>query len=120
MTKSSRSHFRSADACLALIPALVSGAVVLILSAGVGAAATGTAGAAGQDEHPQLPQGAGRDVMVRVCSKCHDPELAADQQNDKAGWKGLVDQMASKGADATDAEFAQIVDYLATAFPPAK
>ena len=118
MTKSSRLHSRSADACLALIPALVSCAVVFILSAGVGVAAT--AGAAGQDAHPQLPQGAGRDVMVRVCSKCHDPELAADQQNDQAGWKGLVDQMASKGADATDAEFAQIVDYLATAFPPAK
>ena len=29
-------------------------------------------------------------------------------------------QMASKGANATEAEFAQIVDYLATAFPPDK
>jgi len=37
-----------------------------------------------------------------------------------AGWRDLVDQMASKGADATDAEFSQIVDYLATAFPPVK
>ena len=72
------------------------------------------------DDHPSLPDGVGRDVMIRVCSQCHDPELAADQQFDKAGWKDLVDQMASKGATATDAEFDQIVTYLATAFPPSK
>jgi len=113
MTKSSRSRCRSAEAFHGVATALVSCTVVLMLTASAGAAThTG-----GQDEHPKLPQGAGRDVMLRVCSKCHDPELAADQQNDAAGWKALVDQMASKGADATDAEFAQIVDYLATAFP---
>jgi mono/diheme cytochrome c family protein len=71
-----------------------------------------------QDTHPALPEGEGRDVMIRVCSKCHDPELAADQQYDEAGWKSLVDQMAAKGADATDAEYEQIVKYLAKAFPP--
>lgn len=116
--KSSRSHCRSAEEMMArtayaLATALASCTTVLMLTAGVGASPR----AAAQDEHPKFPQGAGRDVTLRVCSKCHDPELAADQQNDKAGWKDLVDQMASKGADATDAEFAQIVDYLATAFP---
>jgi competence protein ComEA len=74
----------------------------------------------GQDNHPSLPAGEGRDVMIRVCSKCHAPELAADQQFDEAGWKDLVDQMASKGAEATEAEFDQIVHYLATAFPATK
>lgn len=69
------------------------------------------------DDHPSLPDGPGRDVMIRVCSQCHDPELAADQQFDKAGWKDLVDKMASKGANATDAEFDEIVTYLSTAFP---
>ncbi len=113
MTKSSRSRCRSAEAFYGAATALVSCAVVLMLTASAGAAPR----AASQDEHPKLPQGAGRDVMLRVCSKCHDPELAADQQNDAAGWKALVDQMASKGADATDAEFTQIVEYLTRAFP---
>jgi competence protein ComEA len=90
--------------------------VALLLTAGL----TATQQGGGQDSHPSLPLGDGRDVMIRVCSKCHDPELAADQQNDRAGWKDLVDQMASKGADATDAELEQIVDYLAKAFPPTK
>jgi hypothetical protein len=32
----------------------------------------------------------------------------------------VVDQMASKGAVATDEEFGEIVRYLATAFPASK
>ena len=72
------------------------------------------------DDHPMFPDGPGRDVMLRVCSKCHSPDVAANQELDKAGWKDLVDQMASKGAEATDAEFDQIVSYLSTAFPVPK
>lgn len=72
------------------------------------------------DEYKALPPGPGRELMIRVCSQCHSPDVAADQQLDAAGWKGLVDQMASQGADATDAEFEQIVRYLAGAFPAAK
>ena len=58
--------------------------------------------------------------MIRVCSQCHSPDVAADQQLDPAGWKDLVDQMAGKGAAATDAEFDEIVRYLADAFPASK
>jgi competence protein ComEA len=72
------------------------------------------------DEHPALPAGPGRALMIRVCSACHSPDLAAEQQLDTAGWKALVDQMASKGAAATDEEFDEIVQYLAKAFPPSK
>jgi mono/diheme cytochrome c family protein len=72
------------------------------------------------DSHPALPAGEGRDVMIRVCSQCHEPEMAADQQLDAAGWRKVVDQMAANGATGTDAEFEQIVQYLAKAFPPAK
>ena len=64
-----------------------------------------------------MPAGPGRELMIRVCSQCHSPDVAADQQLDEAGWKNLVDQMAGKGAVATDAEFDEIVHYLANAFP---
>ncbi len=75
--------------------------------------------AAGQeDSHPSLPPGDGRDVMIRVCSQCHEPEKVVGQENDERGWKELVDQMASNGAQATDEELAAVVKYLARAFPP--
>jgi mono/diheme cytochrome c family protein len=65
----------------------------------------------------KLPPGEGRDLVIRTCSKCHDPSNAAAEDLDGPGWKLLVDQMASNGANATDAEFAEIVAYLTKAFP---
>ncbi len=117
MTRSSRSLFRSGSAWWTPLVVAAPFCVVLSLVATVHARALAQAP---KDEHPTLPAGAGREVMIRVCSACHDPELAADQRFDKAGWKDLVDQMASKGANASEAEFVQIVDYLAAAFPPDK
>jgi mono/diheme cytochrome c family protein len=71
-----------------------------------------------QDDFKSLPAGPGRDVMVRVCSQCHSPEVAAQQKLDPDGWKALVDQMANNGAQASDAEFDTISKYLAASFPP--
>jgi len=34
------------------------------------------------DEHTKLPAGPGRELTIRVCSQCHAPEMAADQQLD--------------------------------------
>ena len=70
------------------------------------------------DDFKMLPQGAGRDLTVKVCSQCHSPEIIAHQSLDAQGWKDLVNQMASNGANATDAEFDTITKYLAVSFPP--
>jgi hypothetical protein len=72
------------------------------------------------DEHPRLPAGEGRELIIKVCSQCHEPEVVADQQLDFAAWKELVDLMASKGANASEQEFDAIVRYLAKAFPAPK
>ena len=69
------------------------------------------------DDYKSLPDGPGRDVMVRVCSQCHSPEIAAQQKLDAQGWKDLVNQMANNGANATDAEFDTITKYLTATFP---
>jgi len=70
------------------------------------------------DDYKSLPAGEGRDVTVRVCSQCHSPEIAAQQNLDAQGWKDLVNQMANNGANATDAEFDTIAKYLTASFPP--
>ena len=129
MTRSLRSRCRKNDICGPEGPRLqpvssrfsrllVLFAAAFVLATGLTAFAQDPAGKA--DAHPSLPPGPGRDVMIRVCSQCHEPEMAADQQSDEAGWKRLVDEMAGKGADATEAEFDAIVRYLARSFPPSK
>ena len=70
------------------------------------AAAQPAAGQAG--DHPRLPPGKGRELTIRACSSCHEAELVADQQLDPAGWKRMVDDMAAKGIDATEAELAEL------------
>lgn len=100
---------------------LVCFASVFLLTAGlsVGAQNAQTPSAT-TDEHPKFPPGEGRELTIRVCSACHEAEKAADQQLDLDGWKMMVDQMASMGADATEEQLDQIVHYLAIAFPPPK
>ena len=118
MTRSLPSRCQRSEVSSQVSRLVVLFAAALALTTGLAASAQNPAGKA--DEHPSLPPGAGRDVMIRVCSQCHEPEMAADQQADDAGWKRLVDEMAGKGANATEAEFDEIVRYLARSFPPSR
>jgi len=59
-----------------------------------------------------MPEGAGRDITVRVCAQCHEPQRVAALRLTRDGWEGVISKMISLGAKASDAEFAQIVDYL--------
>ena len=74
----------------------------------------------GAKAYALLPAGAGRNVMVRVCSQCHTPERAALERHDLDGWNDLIGVMQNNGAEASDDEFDQIAAYLAKAFPPGK
>lgn len=65
----------------------------------------------------QLPDGPGKATMQKVCSGCHAPEIVAGRGETKEGWEQIVGDMANKGANGTDDEFNQIIDYLAANFP---
>jgi quinoprotein glucose dehydrogenase len=64
-----------------------------------------------------LPPGPGHDVTVRVCSGCHAAEIVASQHLSPQEWNSLVETMSARGANATDEELDQIIDYLARSFP---
>ena len=64
-----------------------------------------------------LPDAPGKELVMKVCSKCHAPDIVSDQDLDAQGWKDLVNTMANNGANATDDEFNQIIAYLTKAFP---
>ena len=66
----------------------------------------------------QLPDAPGRDTMRRVCSACHPAEVVLGKGMSREQWGGMVSNMISRGAKGSDADFAQIVDYLATNLPP--
>jgi competence protein ComEA len=64
----------------------------------------------------QLPDGPGKDELVKVCSPCHEPNRAAAFRLTREGWEATVADMKWRGAKGTDEEFAAIVEYLATNF----
>ena len=66
----------------------------------------------GQD----LPPGEGRETVMRVCTACHDIDAVPRLHYSREGWANLVSSMKDMGADATDAELVQIVNYLAKNF----
>lgn len=65
----------------------------------------------------KLPPGPGRETMKRICGACHGAENVAGMAKTREEWGALVGEMAADGAQGTEDEFNEIVDYLATAFP---
>jgi len=63
-----------------------------------------------------LPEGPARDLTVRVCGQCHEPQRAASVRLTREGWQDVVAKMVGLGARGTDAELEQVTDYLATYF----
>jgi cytochrome c553 len=63
-----------------------------------------------------LPEGAARDTVIRVCAQCHEPARAASLRLTREGWEGVIQKMRGIGAQGSDADFAQITDYLSENF----
>lgn len=63
-----------------------------------------------------LPAGAGKDTLIKVCTQCHDIESIPRLRYSREDWANLVYSMKDMGADATAPELEQIIDYLTKNF----
>ena len=64
-----------------------------------------------------LPDGDGKAIVVRMCTKCHGATVFATLGMNRAGWENEVAAMVDKGAVGTDDELRRVIDYLAKNFP---
>ena len=74
---------------------------VFVLAA-VGCTPTGSASQAG----------GGSELVASKCTLCHSIDRISQAKYDRAGWEKTVARMRGLGAQMTDAEAAQIADYL--------
>jgi competence protein ComEA len=95
-------------ACLVLLPAVLRTPPV--------AAAQSAAPAAGQD-HPEFPQGTGRDTTLRLCSQCHSANIILANGQSQEAWEDTITKMVRLGAHGSDEDFTDIADYLGKNFP---
>ncbi|MBV9403951.1 MAG: PQQ-binding-like beta-propeller repeat protein, partial [Acidobacteriaceae bacterium] len=63
-----------------------------------------------------LPNGKGRDEVIRMCVGCHPIDIVTATRLSKPGWKKKVDDMVGRGAKGTPDEIATVVDYLSAHF----
>jgi competence ComEA-like helix-hairpin-helix protein len=63
-----------------------------------------------------LPDGEGKDAVVKMCLSCHGAEVFTTLHIPKSAWAASVDDMVGRGAAGTEAEIAAVVKYLALHF----
>jgi len=78
----------------------------------------GVALAFAADPKPKLPDAPGKDTLLRVCGGCHGAEIVLGKRLSRDGWNQIVVTMIQRGAQGTDDEFSEIVDYLSNNLSP--
>jgi hypothetical protein len=65
-----------------------------------------------------LPEGKGKDLVQKKCTMCHAANIFTSQKHTKEQWGSVLDNMTSKGLEASDEELDTILDYLTQNFAP--
>jgi cytochrome c5 len=63
-----------------------------------------------------LPAAPDRDLLVRVCTSCHAPEIVVANRHTPEEWDDIIAKMVDHGAQATDEEQQRILTYLVRFF----
>jgi competence protein ComEA len=61
----------------------------------------------------ELPDAPGKDMVVKLCSGCHEPTVVLTADLSVNGWPGEIQKMIGLGAQGTDAQFREVLNYLA-------
>ena len=75
---------------------------ILVAASALAGAAALNAAPARQAKRDPLPPGEGRDVLVNVCSQCHDLEPVSSRFRTRGEWKDMIEEMAARGGTGPD------------------
>jgi competence protein ComEA len=64
----------------------------------------------------RFPEGPGKAALFKVCADCHGPEAAVAQFKTRQEWSKTLDEMAANGAQGTNEEWNELLEYLDTNF----
>jgi competence ComEA-like helix-hairpin-helix protein len=71
---------------------------------------------AADDDSKDLPDGAGKETVAKVCIDCHNAAKFRKMRIDEAEWWDKVGDMVERGAKADEKQQAEIVAYLVRNF----
>jgi cytochrome c5 len=63
-----------------------------------------------------LPDGAGKAVLLNVCTQCHTLDRVRVRGGDRQSWEDLLNHMLNEGAPLSDEDYTVLLRYLARNF----
>ena len=67
-------------------------------------------------EHAQIPNGPGKPVFERMCSRCHELSVVTSLRRTQPEWQATVNDMVRRGASGSDEDIQAVVAYLTAHF----
>ncbi len=67
-----------------------------------------------------FPSGVGQAQVTAACAACHPATIITSKHYSEERWAQLVEQMITRGAKVSDADFDVVVDYLTRNYGVAK
>jgi quinoprotein glucose dehydrogenase len=67
----------------------------------------------------ELPEGAGKAEITKICSQCHSLEQATSLRQGQAAWTETISKMMNLGAQGSPDDFNHILSYLVKFYGPA-
>ena len=68
----------------------------------------------------ELPDGQGKALVQAACTQCHGIDVIVRQPRSRDDWTEVVSRMVGNGAELSDEDYNQVVQYLATYLGPTK
>jgi hypothetical protein len=68
--------------------------------------------------HGPLPDGPGKELVLTICTQCHDLQRVRRTRLSPEGWLGLLETMLNEGAPLSEKDFPDVLRYLARNFRP--
>ena len=68
--------------------------------------------------HGPLPDGPGKDLILNICTQCHDLQRVRRERLSPEGWLEVLESMLNEGAPLTEKDLPDVLRYLARNFKP--
>jgi cytochrome c5 len=68
--------------------------------------------------HGPLPDGPGKNIVLSICTMCHDLQRVRRNLATREEWEGTLGAMLNEGAPLSEQDFPVVLSYLARNFKP--
>jgi cytochrome c5 len=68
------------------------------------------------EHHGPMPEGRGKDVVLNVCTMCHDLKRIRQGNRSPEEWMETLNSMLNEGAPLSDADYPVVLAYLSKNF----